>query len=136
MESVLAAFKAAYLSGNGVQLSYTLFPLTSPEQPARLLDIARSTNAEKITNDIRYSILYDSSSVLKLSNDEARGWVDVYVAYWKTVCQIVKAEEAMKSNLSVRTIVSIVTWRLLAFPPTQKCLLHEASPLGTALTVL
>lgn len=79
---------------NGYELAETLVPGRSPEHLESLRAFCRSTNVVNVKKDIRYNVLYDSSTSLRLSTEEANAWVDVYVAYWHAIGDILKAEDA------------------------------------------
>jgi hypothetical protein len=101
MDTVFSLFRDAHLNRNGYQLSDTLRPVAPYSQPDRLYAFHRSTNFANVKNDVRYNVLYDSTTSLKLSNAEGNVWVDVYVAYWKAIGEILKVEEAMRTNTQV-----------------------------------
>jgi COP9 signalosome complex subunit 12 len=101
MDMVFGHFRSAHLTGKGYQLSETLMPVAPPHQPDRLYAFYHSTNAANVKNDVRYNVLYDSTTSLKLSTEEGYAWVDVYVAYWKAVGEILKNEEARRTNSQV-----------------------------------
>lgn len=101
MDTIFNPFRAAHLNYNGYQLSETLLPGTSSTQVDQLRVFYRSTNAANVKNDIRYNILYDSTTSLKLSTEEGNAWVEVYVAFWKAVGEILKAEDAERAKLKV-----------------------------------
>lgn len=106
MEAVFKAFREAYGTVNGYQLSDTLLPSAPSQEPNRLRDFYRSTNYANVKSDIQYNVLYDRSSSLRLSTEEGKAWVDVYVAYWTAVGEILKAEESQKTNSLVRELSS------------------------------
>lgn len=101
MDVVFGMFRDAYLTGKGYQLCETLMPLAPPHQPDRLYAFFRSTNAANVKSDVHYQVLYDNTTPLKLSTEEGNAWVDVYVAYWKAVGEILKNEEARRTNTQV-----------------------------------
>lgn len=102
MEAFFKDFSEAYGAGKGYQLADTLLPFAPSQDPNRLHNFYRSTNAANVRSDIQYNILYDRSSTLKLSTEEGKAWVDVYVAYWTALGEILKAEEAQRTNSPVR----------------------------------
>jgi hypothetical protein len=104
MDRFIDEFKLAYSNGDGYGLSMTLSPLDTPSQPNRLSSFYRSTNAASAVKDFKYRILYDNSNPFKLSKEEGNGWVDVYLAYWKVVGEILNAEAATKANEKVRKL--------------------------------
>lgn len=104
MESIFKNFREAHIAGNGYQLSDTLLPISPSEEPGRLRSFFNSTNAANVKGDIQYNVLYDRQSTLRLSTEEGKAWVDVYTAYWTAVGEIIKAEDAQKTNSPVRNI--------------------------------
>lgn len=101
MDIVFGLFRDAHLTGKGYQLSETLSPVAPANHPDRLYGFYLSTNAANVQKDIRYNVLYDSTTSLKLSTEEGNSWVEVYVAYWKAVGEILKNEEARRTNSQV-----------------------------------
>ena len=108
MDPIFEGFKKAYEEGNGYDLSMTLSPVDLDDEPDRLYNFFRSTNFSQVKKDFQYRILYDSATPFKLPAEEGNGWVEVYLAYWKAVGDILNAENAQKSNAKV----SIVTWQV------------------------
>jgi COP9 signalosome complex subunit 12 len=101
MDIVFGLFRDAHLTGKGYQLSETLTPVAPANQPDLLYEFYRSTNAANVQKDIRYNVLYDSTTSLQLSTEEGNSWVEVYVAYWKAVGEILRIEEARRTNSQV-----------------------------------
>jgi hypothetical protein len=107
MEAFFKGFREAYGGGKGYELSNTLLPFATSQDPDLLRNFYRSTNVANVRSDIQYNILYDRSSTLTLSTEEGKAWVDVYVAYWTALCEILKAEEAQRTNLPVRRLLIV-----------------------------
>lgn len=103
MDVVFDDFFAAYESGSGYDLSQTLSPIPPASNPDRFLAFWRSTNPVDVKNDFKYRLLYDKARPVILDPEEGNGWVEVYCAYWKSVGEIWKAEEAIKIGQKVRT---------------------------------
>jgi hypothetical protein len=103
MDPIFEDFKKAYEEGNGYDLSMTLSPVDPDNEPDRLYKFFRSTNFAQVQKDFQYRILYDSATPFKLPVEEGNGWVEVYLAYWKAVGEILNAENAPKSNAKVRS---------------------------------
>lgn len=104
MEAIFKNFREAHIGGNGYHLSETLLPISPSGEPGRLRNFFNSTNAANVKGDIQYNVLYDRQSTLRLSTEEGKAWVDVYTAYWAAVGEIIKAEDAQKTNSPVREI--------------------------------
>lgn len=98
------------MTGNGYELSETLLPLNSHSKPRRLQLFFSSTNHANVKTDFQYQIKYEKTSGLKLSGKEANHWVDVYVAYWKAVGEIVRTEERIQTGSSVRISSGCDDW--------------------------
>lgn len=102
MDSILNEFRDAHLSYNGYKLADTLKPAVSPQQPDRLRAFYNSTNSANVNNDIRYGILYDSSSSVKFASEDGKAWIDLYVAFWKAVGEVLKIEQSEnQSSVSI-----------------------------------
>jgi hypothetical protein len=101
MDLIFEDFRKAYELGNGYDLSLTLSPVSPPSDPDRLYAFYRSTNLVAVKNDFKYRILYDDTSPFKLPAEEGNGWVEVYLAYWKAVGEILNVEAATRTNAMV-----------------------------------
>jgi hypothetical protein len=108
MDTIFKAFREAHLAGSGYQLSDTLIPVASLQDPEHIRTFFRGTNAANVKTDIQYNILYDRSSSLRLSTEEGKAWVDVYVAYWTAVGEILKVEDARRTNVPVRMHFQVI----------------------------
>ena len=100
MDSFFARFFDAIKVANGYQLADTLLPSPPRQDQERLRKFYRSTNAANVKKDVQYSILYDRSSKYKLETEEGTAWVDVYVAYWNALGEIIRAEDSDPSQVS------------------------------------
>ncbi|KFZ14448.1 hypothetical protein V502_06046 [Pseudogymnoascus sp. VKM F-4520 (FW-2644)] len=111
MEAIFKIFRDAHIGGNGYQLSDTLLPISPSEEPGRLRNFFNSTNAANVKGDIQYNVLYDRQSTLRLSTEEGKAWVDVYTAYWAAAGEIIKAEDAQKTNSPINWVAVYETWK-------------------------
>ena len=100
MEPIFYDFKKAYEIGDGYALATTLSPLAPASEPERLNNFYRSTNFNAIKGELKSNI--SNLSSFKLPAEERDGWVDVYLAYWKAIGEILNAEAATRSNTKVR----------------------------------
>ena len=94
MDEIFADFRAAQTIGSGPLLSTTLIPIAPPTSPNRLYAFSRSTNPFSVGPDIRAQILYNQDASFRLSKAEGNAWIDVYVAYWKAIKELLAAEDA------------------------------------------
>ncbi|KAI9837067.1 MAG: COP9 signalosome (CSN) subunit [Sarea resinae] len=94
MESIIANFRRAQIERNGPLLSTTISPIPPESDPKALFHFYHSSNSASVDADIRYAVLYDQSPGLHITKIERQGWVDVYVAYWKAVGEILAAEKS------------------------------------------
>lgn len=94
METVFRDFKQAQLIGSGPLLSTTITPIAPPGDPDRLKTFYRGSNSLSIASDIRYGLLAHANTDVRFSKAEGTAWVDLYVAYWKAVGEILATEES------------------------------------------
>lgn len=107
MERIFEEFGKAYSAGNGYDLSMTLSPVAPAYDPDRLNKFFRSTNQAQAQRDFRNKILNDSTTPFTLPSEEGNGWVEVYVAYWKAVGEILKTSGTAETNAKVRIIPNV-----------------------------
>lgn len=103
MDAFFAMFFDAIITQNGHLLAETLLPTSPRHNREQLRRFYRSTNAANVKKDVQYQLLYNRSAKSKLVKDEGNAWVDVYVAYWNAVGEILRAEDA--DDYEVRTAV-------------------------------
>lgn len=106
MDSVFHTFRAAHESGNGYELSMTLSPVAPTSDPDHLRKFFRSTNFSQAPREIKNRVT-DRSTAFSLPGDETNGWAEVYLAYWKAVGEILKAEAATAASEKVRNISEV-----------------------------
>ncbi|QSS61502.1 COP9 signalosome complex subunit [Histoplasma capsulatum] len=98
MRTIFVEFKEAQHTGIGSALAATITPVAPPSDPDRLRNFYYFTNFAKVQSDIRYALLQDRSTGVKLSKQEGNAWVEVFVAYWKAVADIVEIEESPQTG--------------------------------------
>lgn len=91
MDSLFRAFGHAQTAGNGFDLSETLKPEPTMDEPRRLSAIWNSANHHDAKASIKRKIVSNSGAMV--SHDEVTGWVEVYYAYWKALGEILAIEE-------------------------------------------
>ena len=91
MDALFYDFKQAYFIRNGPLLADTLSPITLARDPNRLQLFYSQSDDYSIASDVKYQVLhYDKS--MEITKAEANAWVDIYIAYWKALGPIIRAE--------------------------------------------
>lgn len=111
MDALIKDFRKAYANERGNDLASTLTPdpTTSPE---RLLAIWESgRNAQAIKDDLRFLFVQDKSAQLRMSREEAQGWQEVYLAYWKAIGEILAVEGRRRDGAKVCCPVPSSPWK-------------------------
>lgn len=105
MDIIFSDFGDAHSSLNGYSLSQTLSPDLSRSE---LRAIWRTTNHQDAKGVIRRGLQKTRSSA-KLSNEELQGWVEVYLAYWKAVEEILLADEQdeVRGKVSIEVYLQV-----------------------------
>ena len=102
MDPIIADFGRAIITQDGYALATTISPVPPKHDSGRLYALRRATNPYNVLNDFRYAIGQNPN--FSLDRQEANCWVDVYVAYWKAISNILAAEES--SNLAKNSSIS------------------------------
>ncbi|KAI5303156.1 60S ribosomal protein L20 [Ascosphaera pollenicola] len=105
MAALFTVFKAAQLSGSGSGLAQTLNPAKTETE---LNAIYSFTDEATAAADIRYSLLKDCETGVKLPKHEGTAWVDVYVAYWRVAGELIAVNEYSRSGSWARVFSA---WR-------------------------
>ena len=100
MDKIFRDFHEAHTIGSGPLLSATLIPTASPEDPDRLRRIASSIGGSNAQSIIRSGLLAHANTEVRLSKVEGNAWVDVYVAYWRAIREIVALEDGFRYDWS------------------------------------
>ncbi|OJD17695.1 hypothetical protein AJ78_02220 [Emergomyces pasteurianus Ep9510] len=98
MSAIFAEFKEAQQVGSGSALAATITPVASQNDPDRLRNFYYFTNLANAQPDIRYGLLQDRSTGIKLPKQEANAWVELFVAFWKAVAEIVEVQESPQTG--------------------------------------
>jgi COP9 signalosome complex subunit 12 len=88
MGSLFADFHEAQRVGDGRLLASCLAPVDTLQDPYRLQSLAQLSNYQTVSADIRYHLVQDRNAT-KLPKPEANAWVDIFVAHWKCVKELV-----------------------------------------------
>jgi len=101
MEAVFNDFKQALDAQNGYALASTISPIAPAHDAGRLYSFYRSSNAFSIQTDVRYAIIYNND--VHLTKAEGTAWLEVFVAYWKAIGEILAAEEVTNQGKNAET---------------------------------
>lgn len=85
MKVILENFKHAHQLGSGPLLATTI----TPNDPHRLQIFYHGLYSYNAASEIRSGI-FSLKSDLHLSKAEAKAWVDVYIAYWKAIGELLE----------------------------------------------
>jgi hypothetical protein len=92
MGSIFADFHQAQRVGDGRLLASCLAPINTAADPQRLLSLARLSNYQTVSADLRHYLVQDRNAV-KLPKQEASAWVDIFVSLWKCATEMVMIEQ-------------------------------------------
>jgi len=100
MEAALAGFQQAYYKHNALDLANCL----KPAPVDRLYDFWRSTNEVRLAQNVNEAI-YGLGGIQR---NEAQGWIDVFMDFWRASDKIIKADQAQnQGRLSERHSVEV-----------------------------
>lgn len=99
MASFFSDFHEAQRVGDGRLLATCLAPINTAQNPRRLSSFAQLSNYQTVSADVRYHLFQTSGSV-KLPKPEANAWVDIFVALWKCVKEVVSTEQETAEDWS------------------------------------
>ncbi|KAL8743733.1 MAG: hypothetical protein Q9190_003950 [Brigantiaea leucoxantha] len=89
MDPFFRVFYDAHASFSGPRLSSTLIPIAPSANPNALRQFYADSSVFSISGDIWHFLQPVTSN---LSKAEANAWKDVYIAYWKAIGEVVRAE--------------------------------------------
>lgn len=98
MSSLFADFKRAQKLESGPLLAATLQPVAPPQNPGLLRAFYSLSNPTDVSADIRFYLLQDRSTSVKLPKQEGKAWVEIFVALWKAVGEVLKAEDSTQKG--------------------------------------
>ena len=96
MAQLFADFHEAQRLGSGHLLASCLSPVNVPQDPNRLRSLARLSNHAAISSDIRYHLFQTSTAPYRPSKAEGNAWVDIFVALWTTVKEVLSIEDDLQ----------------------------------------
>lgn len=96
MDRIFADFAAAQNADNGYLLATSITPEHPRNDPGRLYDFRKDTNAYSVQTDLQYKLKYNPS--LKLPKSESAAWQEVFQAYYKFITVLLPAEEAQTAG--------------------------------------
>jgi hypothetical protein len=99
MNELFENFAKAHALRNGYLLAQTISPVPPPNEPHQLRRVWQSTNSHSVKGDIKHFIKSLVSPKNSLDHDEINGWVEVYVAYWNAIGEILAGESGKVSDL-------------------------------------
>lgn len=98
MSALFADFKRAQKIESGPLLAAILTPIAPPQNPGLLRSFYNLSNPADVSADLRYHLLQDRSTSVKLPKQEGKAWVEIFVALWKTVGEVLKAEDSTQKG--------------------------------------
>ena len=96
MASIFADFHEAQRVGSGHLLASCLAPVDTISNSHRLRSFAQLSNYQTVSTDVRYHVLQDRSSVVKLPKAEGNAWVEIFVALWTSVKDLLAIEDGLQ----------------------------------------
>ena len=94
MDALFDDFKHAHSQESGPLLATTITPIAPSNDPNRLRKFHRESDEYSIAADVRYQITHYDRSV-QIKKQEANAWIEVYIAFWKTLGPILDAEDGV-----------------------------------------
>lgn len=95
MNEMFEDFAKAHALHDGYLLAQTLSPVAPPNKSYRLQRIWLSTSSHNAKADIKQLIKSQKSQLRSVDHEELSAWVEVYLAYWNAVGEIL-AEQSGK----------------------------------------
>ncbi|KAL8733001.1 MAG: hypothetical protein Q9166_002399 [cf. Caloplaca sp. 2 TL-2023] len=89
MDTIFNVFHHAHYTHDGALLGQLFTPIPPPQDPTLLRRFHKDSNVFSVQFDITSYIKTPGSSLPK---GETSAWIDIYVAYWKAIGEILRAE--------------------------------------------
>ena len=97
MAQIFADFHEAQCIGSGHLLASCLVPVDTAQNSRRVHSFAQLSNYSAISADVRYHLFQSSAASYRPSKKEANVWVDIFVALWTTVKELLAFEDSPQS---------------------------------------
>ncbi|KAI9805862.1 MAG: hypothetical protein M1825_000476 [Sarcosagium campestre] len=98
MDAFFYTFREAQATGSGHLLATTLIPEPTASTPHQLQAFYESLDSHNVQASIRNQVVSRREDRFKLPKNESNAWVEIYVAYWKTVGYLLAAEAASSTG--------------------------------------
>jgi COP9 signalosome complex subunit 12 len=95
MALLFADFHEAQRIGSGHLLASCLLPENTTQDPNRLRSFVQLSNYATISADIRYHLFQSSAASYRPPKNEANAWVEIFVALWNTVKELLAIEDSL-----------------------------------------
>lgn len=99
MRALFHDFKHAHHIRSGPLLATTITPTAPASDPLRLQSLYHDINSFNISLALRNGLLTPKAD-LRLSKAEGNAWVEVYVAYWKFLGEVIPAVESTDTQVN------------------------------------
>lgn len=97
MAQLFSDFHEAQRIGSGHLLASCLVPVDTSQGSRRVRSFAQLSNYSTISADVRYHLFQASSTSYRPPKAEANTWVDIFVALWTTVKELLALEDGSDS---------------------------------------
>ena len=96
MVSIFTDFHEAHRVGSGRLLAACLAPVNTTQDSRRLESFSQLSNYQTVSADIRRHLLQDRSAGIKLPKAEGNAWVEIFVALWTAVRELLAHEHSVR----------------------------------------
>lgn len=96
MDAVLDIFREAYAEESGYKLAESITPVAPATDAGLLYGFYRSSSTYTIQGDLKSAIVYSGNP--QLQKQEAHTWVELYMAYWKAIGELLAVEESVNQG--------------------------------------
>ncbi|KAE9963716.1 hypothetical protein BLS_008984 [Venturia inaequalis] len=96
MDAVLDIFREAYAEESGYKLAESITPVAPADDAGLLYGFYRSSSVYTIQGDLKSAIVYSGNP--RLQKQEAHAWVELYMAYWKAIGELLAVEESVNQG--------------------------------------